>query len=89
MEGLNSLLLMHEEYGKQTDLYFKAFQKQWRFIQNYQVDPQNHGVYTLVGEDGTPIHDVKGSIWKGAYHDGRALLNVTDRLRKLAEAAPN
>lgn len=89
MEGLNSLLLMHQEYGKQTDVYFKAFQKQWRFIQNYQVDDKNHGVYTLVGEDGTPVHDVKGSIWKGAYHDGRALLNVTDRLHKLAEATPN
>jgi mannobiose 2-epimerase len=89
MEGLNSLLLMHEAYGKQTDVYFRAFQKQWRFIQNYQVDGQNHGVYTLVGEDGTPIQDVKGSIWKGAYHDGRALLNVTDRLHKLAETAPN
>jgi mannobiose 2-epimerase len=89
MEGLNSLLLMHQEYGKQTDIYFKAFQKQWRFIQNYQVDAQYHGFYTLVGEDGTPIHAVKGSIWKGAYHDGRALLNVTDRLHKLAEASPN
>lgn len=89
MEGLNSLLLMHQEYGQQTDVYFKAFQKQWRFIQNYQVDGQYHGVYTLVGEDGAPVHPVKGSIWKGAYHDGRALLNVTDRLHKLAQTTPN
>src|SRR5262249_37537019 len=29
MEGLNSLLLMHERYGSQTDVYFKAFQLQW------------------------------------------------------------
>jgi mannobiose 2-epimerase len=89
MEGLNALLLMHQEYGHQTDVYFKAFQKQWRFIQNCQVDAQYHGVYTLVGEDGTPIHAGKGSIWKGAYHDGRALLNVTERLHRLAETAPN
>ncbi|SRR6266446_5826265 len=24
MEGLNSLLLMHEKYGRDTDVYFKA-----------------------------------------------------------------
>ncbi len=33
MEGLNSLLLMHEKYGQQTDVYFKAFQRQWQYIQ--------------------------------------------------------
>jgi mannobiose 2-epimerase len=80
---------MHQAYGKQTDVYFKVFQKQWRFIQNYQADAQYHGIYELVGEDGSPIHVEKGSIWKGAYHDGRALLNVTDRLRNLAEEASN
>ena len=30
----------------------------------------------------------KGRIWKAAYHDGRALLNVTERLRRLARLAP-
>jgi cellobiose epimerase len=38
MEGLNSLLLMHEKYGQQTDVYFKAFQRQWQFIRTYQID---------------------------------------------------
>jgi hypothetical protein len=33
MEGLNALLLMHEKYGQRTDVYFKAFQHQWQFIQ--------------------------------------------------------
>ncbi len=32
MEGLNALLLMHEKYGRQSDIYFKAFQQQWNFI---------------------------------------------------------
>ena len=84
-EGPNALLLMHERYGKQTDTYFKAFQLQWDFIQKYQIDSEYHGVYTLVGEDTKPAVDVKDSIWKGAYHDGRALLNVSDRLTRLAE----
>jgi mannobiose 2-epimerase len=86
MEGLNSLLLMHEKYGRETDAYFKAFQKQWQFIKNYQVDSEFHGVYQLVGPDGVAAAGGKGSIWKAAYHDGRALLNVSERLRRLAAA---
>ena len=88
MEGLNSLLLMHEKYGRETDVYFKAFQLQWQFIKNYQTDSQFRGVYEMIGPDGVPTVASKGRIWKAAYHDGRALLNVTERLHKLAEAAP-
>lgn len=84
-EGLNALLLMHERYGRQTDVYFKAFQLQWDFIRKYQIDSEYHGVYTMVGEDGKPTVNLKGSIWKAAYHDGRALLNVSERLNRLAE----
>ncbi len=87
-EGLNVLLLLHEKYGSQTDVYFKAFQRQWNFIKKYQTDPEFHGVYEMVGEDGLPVVASKGRIWKAAYHDGRALLNVTARLRRLAEAGP-
>jgi cellobiose epimerase len=88
MEGLNSLLLMHEKYGRETDVYFKVFQMQWRFIKDYQTDSQFHGVYEMIGPDGVPTNTNKGRIWKAAYHDGRALLNVTQRLHKLADAAP-
>ena len=84
-EGLNALLLMQERYGKQTDMYFRAFERQWEFIRAYQIDEQFHGVYQLVGEDGKAVEDIKGATWKAAYHDGRALLNVTERLNRLAE----
>ena len=88
MEGLNSLLLMHESYGQQTDVYFKAFQRQWRFIRDYQTDAEFHGVYELIGADLMPASPEKGRIWKAAYHDGRALLNVSERLQRMATAAP-
>jgi mannose/cellobiose epimerase-like protein (N-acyl-D-glucosamine 2-epimerase family) len=87
MEGLNALLLMHEKYGKQTEVYFKAFQKQWQLIQKYQIDSKYHGVYEMLAPDGKPTVDGKGRIWKAAYHDGRALLNVSERLRKMAASA--
>jgi cellobiose epimerase len=85
-EGLNALLLMHERYGRETDVYFKAFQLQWNFIRKYQLDSEFHGDYGAIGEDGKPQDQgVKGNNWKAAYHDGRALLNVSERLRQLAE----
>ena len=42
-EGLNALLLMHEIYGKQTDVYFNAFQKQWQFTRKNQIDAEFGG----------------------------------------------
>jgi len=86
VESLNAMLLMHEKYGKQTDIYFQAFQRQWQFFKDSEIDPEYHGVYELVQADGAPIDVNKGRIWKAAYHDGRALLNVTARLRELAGA---
>lgn len=86
VEGLNALLLMHEKYGRESNVYFEAFQKQWQFIKDYQIDPEFRGLYEMIGPDGVPTNTVKGRIWKAAYHDGRALLNVTERLRRLAEA---
>ena len=86
MEGLNALLLMHEKYGSRADAYFNAFQKQLDFIERYQRDEEFHGFYGRIGEDGRPLSTEKGQIWKAGYHDGRALLNVSERLRKLARA---
>ena len=84
VEGLNTLLLMHEKYGRETEVYFKAFRHQWEFIRDRQVDQEFRGLYDTVGRDGAPADTPKARIWKAAYHDGRALLNVTERLRRLA-----
>jgi mannobiose 2-epimerase len=85
-EGLNALLLMHQRYGKQDPIYFKRFLEQWSFIKNHTIDSQNHGLFNLTTADGKPLIDDKGSIWKAAYHDGRAFWNVSARLRELAQS---
>jgi mannobiose 2-epimerase len=85
VEGLNALLLMHQLYGKQDGRYFQRFLEQWSFIQKHTIDREYRGLYNLTKADGTPITHDKGSIWKAAYHDGRAFWNVRDRLAKLAE----
>ncbi len=87
MESLNTLLLLHERYGRETDVYWKAFQLQWQWIQKYQVDHQFHGEYELIKADGMPTFPGKGRMWKASYHEARALMNVRERLDRLAGAA--
>jgi cellobiose epimerase len=85
VEGLNALLLMHERYGRLNPIYFQRFLEQWQFIRNHTIDGEYHGLYNLTTAEGTPITQDKGSIWKAAYHDGRAFWNVSDRLHRLAQ----
>jgi len=84
VECLNALLMMHERYGKRDPLYFKRFPEQWHFIQHNTIDAQYHGTFNLTTAEGEPMTQDKGSIWKAAYHDGRAFWNVSERLRRLA-----
>ena len=79
-EGLNALLLMHERYGRKTDLYLKAFVKQWDFIKNHQVDREFGGVFDTVEQNGEVKDSTKSRIWKECYHETRALLNTIERL---------
>jgi mannose/cellobiose epimerase-like protein (N-acyl-D-glucosamine 2-epimerase family) len=86
LEGLNALLMMHERYGATTDAYWKAFLRQWRFVTERQLDDEHRGFHETLDADGRPVPGVKGRIWKEAYHEGRAMLNVVARLRRLAGA---
>jgi mannobiose 2-epimerase len=85
-EGLNSLLLMHERFGRGTPRYWQAFEKQWSFIRQYQIDAKHGGWYATVNAEGAPTANrAKSDRWTEGYHQGRALLNVTAKLRQLAE----
>lgn len=85
-EGLNVLLMMHEKFGRATPRYWEAFLKQWEFIWTHQVDHRYGEWYASVSREGKPTpKEAKGQIWKAAYHNGRALLNVTAALRRMAE----
>jgi mannobiose 2-epimerase len=82
-EALNALLLMHEKYGQETDRYWKAFNQTWTFVKTYLADETNGGWYYSVKEDGSPDNTTKGNNWKCNYHDGRALLNMHERLERM------
>ena len=65
MEGLNSLLLMHERYASETGSYFQAFQKQWEFIENYQRDSEFHGFYEMVERMESLPSKARGAFGRG------------------------
>lgn len=75
-EAWHSLALMASIYPKEK-AYTVAFQKMWRYIQTELVDVEHGGWYGN-GLDENPESKTqrKAHQWKGAYHDGRALLQV-------------
>jgi mannobiose 2-epimerase len=83
-EALNALLLMHERFSGTTRKYLDYFLEQWRFIRDHQVDRQYGEWHAEVSRRGTARPgQAKGTAWKAAYHNGRALMEVAERLRRL------
>jgi mannobiose 2-epimerase len=81
-EGLNALLLMHVKFQDRTNRYEQAFLKQWRFIEDHLIDPQNGGWYAETTREGVLLGDgAKASQWQGNYHTSRALMNVATMLQ--------
>jgi len=88
-ENLNALLLQHERVGQETRDYWNAFVQQWNFIAQHQVDRERGGWYRTVGADGKrerPMSQLgKSDCWTECYHQARAMLVVSERLRRMAK----
>ncbi len=82
-EGLNTLLLMSENYPADTMHYFQKFKLLWSYVQTYMID-HTYGDWYEEGLDKEPERRtaLKGHIWKATYHNFRALSNCIKRLEK-------
>ena len=80
-EGLNTLLIFADRFPDDPMQYRAKFLRQWSYVDRYLVDHE-HGGWYQGGLDRQPEQrtNLKGFIWKAAYHDGRALMNVIGRL---------
>jgi cellobiose epimerase len=80
-EGLNALLLMDEQCGRDDSRYRDAFLKQWKFIEKFQTDARNRGWHSEVFAEGAarPGQN-KSDAWKDPYHQGRALMRCLEVL---------
>lgn len=65
-------------------ILLEAFHAQWTFIRDHQIDRAHGEWHAKVSPEGiAEPGQAKASYWKAAYHNGRALLNVIERLRAL------
>lgn len=85
-EGLNTLLLLADAYPQDSANYFSKFQQLWQYAQTYLIDHQ-YGDWYEEGLDNDPDRRtaLKGHIWKGTYHQLRALANCIQRLTGKAD----
>jgi len=81
-EGMNTLLLMADHFPDDTMHYYDQFKQLWSYIKTYMIDHVN-GDWYEEGLDKEPQRKtaLKGHIWKGTYHNFRALANCIQRLR--------
>ena len=80
-EGMNSLLLMAKLFPKDAHNYRSLFETQWKYINTYLID-HVHGDWYPNGIDKGPEEKLamKAQIWKGNYHNSRAMMNCMKRL---------
>jgi mannobiose 2-epimerase len=76
-ESLLALATLWNRTGE--DRYADAFQYQWAWIRDHQIDPIHRGWL----EDSAEPGRAKGHRWKAAYHDGRAMIFTARRLREM------
>ena len=88
-EGLNSLAIMNKRYGGSTPRYADAFDRQWAFIRQHQLDREYGGWFAEVARDGKLMGDSsKANPWKANYHTARAMMNVLKIEPNPAEKSP-
>jgi mannobiose 2-epimerase len=84
-EGLLGLARVLELTGNPR--YEDALLLTWRWIRDRQIDSTFGGWFDTILADGSWLYaGRKGSMWKAAYHDGRALISGAQCLRRIASS---
>ena len=71
------------QFEKNTD-YLQQVHKLWIFIQKHLKDPVNGEWYWRVDQNNQAYSsEVKAGFWKCPYHNGRALMEMIERIEKI------
>lgn len=83
-EAMVGFLDAYELEGKKT--YLEQVEKLWIFINNFLKDRENGEWFWRVNADNIPItSEDKAGFWKCPYHNGRALMELIQRIAKLTD----
>jgi mannobiose 2-epimerase len=80
-EALTSAIRMYELTGR--DRYREVFEETWAFLDEHGIDWEVGEWHSGVTDDLEPVGR-KGAAYKGAYHNGRALLECIEALERLS-----
>jgi len=101
--GPKGLTNTHKEWWQQAEAvtgFFNAYQLSgdprflqasrhtWDFIEAHVIDRTHGEWYNLLARDGTVLSPDKVSLWKCPYHDGRACMEMVERLDRVLSAPP-
>ncbi|QLG48089.1 AGE family epimerase/isomerase [Natrinema halophilum] len=79
-ECMTSALRTYECTG--DDRYLDVFAETWDFLDTHQIDREHGEWHSGVDDDLEPVGR-KGAVYKAAYHNGRALLECIEALKRL------
>jgi cellobiose epimerase len=79
-EALVSALYMHDITGERR--YREVFDQTWSFAKSQMIDWEHGDWHSTVEESGESTGN-KGSEWKTAYHNGRAMMECIRLLREM------
>jgi mannobiose 2-epimerase len=68
--------------------FLQASLRSWDFIAKHVIDRAHGEWYNLLARDGTVLSHDKVSLWKCPYHDGRACMEMIDRLTAVLRPSP-
>ena len=80
-EALVSALTMFEL--TRDPRYMDVFTRTWEFVNTRQTDWASGEWHEAVDPDGRPRAGNKAHPWKAGYHNGRALIEAVERIRRL------
>jgi mannose/cellobiose epimerase-like protein (N-acyl-D-glucosamine 2-epimerase family) len=83
-EALVSALTMFQLTGDPR--YADVFERTWAWIDTKQTDWTSGEWFETIQPDGTPRAGNKAHQWKAGYHNGRALIEVLERIESLEKA---
>ena len=85
-EALTGFLNAYQLSGDSR--FLQASLRSWGFIEAHVIDHRHGEWYRLLARDDTVISQDKLSLWKCPYHNGRACMEMIDRLQQLLQPAP-
>lgn len=81
-EALVSALQMYQLTADAS--YADVFEKTWHWVDTHQTDWESGEWYDAIQPDGKPREANKAHPWKAGYHNGRALVEVLERMASLS-----